>query len=239
MLTAGRPEMSADTITSEQQTAARVAGFLYLFLMATAIFAEIFINGRLIVPGDVAQTAHNIAASEHLFRFGTVVSLLTFAGDIVLVVALYVLLKPVNRSLALLAAFWRLAESAILGLVTLNNFAVALILSGAAYLQAFNTEELQALARLFYSVGGAGYRIGFVFLALGATLFSYLMFKSRYIPRALAAWGIFAYLVMLLVTLAVMVFPHLAGIVNMVHYMPAFVFEVTTGVWLLVKGVRR
>ena len=231
--------MTAETITSEQQTAARIAGFLYLFLMATSIFAEMFVNERLIVAGDVAETARNIAASNHLFRFGTVVSLLTFAGDIVLVVALYVLLKPVNRGLALLAAFWRLAESAILGLVTLNNFAVAMTLSGAPYLQSFNSEQLQGLARLFYNVEGAGYRIGFTFLALGGTLFSYLMLKSRYVPRLLAGWGIFAYLVMLAGTLVVMVVPELAATLNMTHYMPVFVFEVTAGAWLLVKGVRR
>ncbi|MGH8265208.1 MAG: DUF4386 domain-containing protein [Steroidobacteraceae bacterium] len=231
--------MTTDTITTEQQMAARVAGFLYLFLMATSILAETFINGPLIVAGDVAQTAHNIAASNHLFRFGTVVSLLTFAGDIVLVVALYVLLKPVNRSLALLAAFWRLAESAILGLVTLNNFAVALILSGAPHLQSFSTQQLQGLARLFYSVSGAGYHIGFTFLALGGTLFSYLMLKSRYVPRLLAGWGAFAYLVMLIVTLIVMIYPDLSATIGMAHYLPAFVFEVTAGFWLLVKGVRR
>src|SRR4030095_1120453 len=105
----------------KQRTAARAAGLLYLSLMVTGVFAEFYARGPLIVPGDAAQTARNIAASERLFRLGRVSTLITFAGAVARVVALYVVLKPVNRNLALLAAFWRLAECAILGVISLND----------------------------------------------------------------------------------------------------------------------
>src|SRR6267378_4541052 len=78
-----------------QHTAAKVAGFLYLFTMVTANFAEFYARGRLIVP-DAVQTAKNIAASERLFRLGIICNLLTFAAVVLLVVALYVVLKPIN-----------------------------------------------------------------------------------------------------------------------------------------------
>jgi hypothetical protein len=224
-------------IEPEQHTAAKVVGWIYLIAMATSIFAELYARAPLIVPGDAMRTAINIAASERLFRVGSVIHLITFASDAMLAVALYVVLRPVNRNLALLAAFWRLADCSILSVNMLNDFVVLRLLSGADYLRAFDTKQLQALARLFYGVEGAGFQIGFVFLGLGSTVFSYLWLKSRYIPRALAAWGIFSSLVLALVTMAIMVFPRL-GAMGLTYMAPMFIYEVGLGLWLLIKGLR-
>lgn len=229
--------MTLPTIDREQQTAAKVAGLIYLIAMATSMFAELYARGPLIVRGDAVQTAINIAASERLFRISTVIHLVTFASDAALAVALYVILKRVNRNVALLAAFWRLADAAILAVILLSDFAVLRLLSGADYLRVFETQQLQALARLFISVQAAGFQIGFVFLGLGSTVFSYLWFQSRYIPRALAAWGIFASLVLAFGTLAIMVFPRL-GVVGLSYMAPMFFYEVGLGLWLLIKGIR-
>jgi hypothetical protein len=220
-----------------QNTAAKVAGFLYLFTMVTANFAEFYARGRLLVGGDAVQTAKNIAASERLFRLGTVSNLITFASVVILLWAFYVVLKPINRNVALLAAFWRLAECSIFALITLNDFVALRLLSGADYLRAFDTQQLHALAYTFVRAHDAGYFIGLVFFGLGSTVFAYLWFKSRYIPRALAAWGIFSSLVVAIVTLAIMVFPSLAAALGLVYFAPIFIFEVTLGFWLLVKGI--
>ncbi len=125
------PEATPGMIDPAQHAAARVAGSLYLILMVTGIFAEFYARGPLIVSGDAVQTARNIAASEWLFRLGIVSNLITFVGDVVLLWALYVVLKPINRNFALLAAFLRVVECAILGLITLNDFAALQLLSGA------------------------------------------------------------------------------------------------------------
>ena len=85
-----------------QRTAAKVAGVLYLVMMATSIFFDAFVRSNLVVAGDAARTASNILASERLFRVGIVFELITAAGDIALVIALYVVLKPVSQGLALL-----------------------------------------------------------------------------------------------------------------------------------------
>jgi hypothetical protein len=228
----------ADRLEPAQHIAAKVAGFLYLFTMVTANFAEFYARGRLIVAGDAMQTAKNIAASERLFRLGTVSNLVTFAAVVPLVVALYVVLEPINRNVALLAAFWRLTECSIFGLVTLNDFVVLRLLNGADYLRAFDTRQLQALAYTFVGVHDAGYLIGLVSFGLGSTVFAYLWWKSRYIPRGLAALGIFGSLLVAIVTLAIMVFPGLAAVVIPVDFLPIFVFEVALGLWLLVKGIR-
>jgi len=225
------------TIEPEQRTAAKIAGSIYLIAMATSMFAELYARGPLIVRGDAVQTAINIVASERLFRISTVIHLLTFASDAAIAVALYVILRPVNRNVALLAAFFRLADCSILAANLLNDFAVLRLLGGADYLRVFDTQQLQALARFFISVEAAGFQIGFVFLGLGSTVFSYLWLRSRYIPRGLAAWGIFASLVLALGTLAIMVFPGL-GVVGLTYMAPMFFYEVGLGLWLLIKGIR-
>jgi hypothetical protein len=234
--------MSTAVLTSRlepaQQTAAKVAGFLYLFTMVTANFAEFYARGRLIVAGDAVQTTKNIAASERLFRLGIVSNLITFASVVILLLALYVVLKPINKNVALLATFWRLAECSIFALIALNDFVALRLLSGADYLRAFGTNQLQALAYTFVGVHDAGYLIGLVFFGLGSTVFAYLWFKSRYIPRWLAALGIFSSLVVAIVTLAIMVFPGLAAVVIPIYFAPIFIFEVTLGFWLLIKGVQ-
>ncbi|MEA2337393.1 MAG: hypothetical protein QOE82_1400 [Thermoanaerobaculia bacterium] len=224
-------------IEPAQRTAAKVAGAWYLIAMVAGIFAEIYVRSRLIVPGDVMQTARNITASEWLFRIGTVTNLIVFAGDVVLLVALYVILRPVNRNIALLAVAWRIIDSGILAVNLLSDFAILRLLSGADYLRVFDAKQLAALARLFYGVEAAGYQIGFVFLGLGSAVYSYLWLKSRYIPKAIAVLGIFASLVMAFVTLAIMLFPSLS-VIGLTYMAPMFFYEVGLGLWLLFKGIR-
>src|SRR6202789_846031 len=98
--------MAIYTVDESQSKAARVAGFAYLITLATVVYANFGIHDRLIVENN-AETARNILAHERLFRIGIAGDLIYCAGVIVLVTALYVILKPVDRGLALLAAFWR------------------------------------------------------------------------------------------------------------------------------------
>ena len=116
--------------------AATVAGAAYLLTMATAVFAEFFVRGTLIVPGDAVRTASNVVANARLFRLGLVCDLVTWAGVVVLVWALHELLAPVHPSLALLAAFWRIVEASVLGAITVNGLVVLRLLSGDDYLWA-------------------------------------------------------------------------------------------------------
>ena len=233
----GPPELTIRPIEPAQRTAAKVVGFLYLFTMATSIVG-FCLRGPLLVLGDSVQTARNIAASERLYRISIVSDLLTLAGVIILGWALYVVLKPINRNVTLLAVFFRLVENSIVAVITLSAFAVLALLSGGDYLRAFDAKQLEALVyTLAVRVHGAGFNIGFVFLGFGSTVFSYLWLKSRYIPKALAAWGIFSSLVLAIVTLAIMVFPRLEAL-RLSYMMPLGVFEVGLGLWLLIKGIQ-
>src|SRR5947207_4077986 len=201
--------MTMGTIDESQRKAARVVGFAYLFALTPAVFAEFYVRTQLITSDNAAQTARNIMAHERLFRLGTASNLTVFAVNVVLIIALYVVLIRVNRSLALLAMGWGLIETATLVVVTLSDFDVLRILSGAYYLHAFEANRLQALARLSVSAHADAYNVGLVFAALRSTVFCYLWFKSRLVPRTLAAWGMVASVLMGACAFSFIIFPEL------------------------------
>ncbi|HEX9786794.1 MAG TPA: DUF4386 domain-containing protein, partial [Candidatus Binatia bacterium] len=145
---------------------ARIAGGLYLIVIVAGIFAEVFVRGALIVPGDAAATASNILASEPLFRLGFAADLVAVAAYIGVTALLYELLKPVSRTLALLGTFFGLAGSAIMAVNMVNHLAPLFFLADAGYLSAFDMDQLQALARVSLRLHGLGYNIAIVFFGL-------------------------------------------------------------------------
>jgi Domain of unknown function (DUF4386) len=222
-------------IDNSQRIAAKVVGFLYLFTNATAMFA-FSVRGKLIAARDAEQTAANIMASERLFRIGIAAELVTVVGVLVLVWGLYVILRPVDKSIVWLATFFRLGENFILAFATLLELAVLALVKGPASLEMFRAQE-PLLVNAVVRVYGDTFNVGFLFLGLGSALFSYLWFKSRYIPRVLAGWGIFASLVMALMSLAIIVFPTLSKL-GLTYMMPMGLYEFGLGLWLLIKGIQ-
>lgn len=231
--------MAIGAINESQSKSAKVVGFTYVLALFPAIFAEFYVRGQLIVFDNAAQTAQNIMAHERLFRLGIASNLIVFALDIVLITALYVILEPINRRLALLALGWGLIETATLVVVTLSDFDVLRILSGADYLHAFEADRLQALARLSIGAHDAAYNVGLVLAGLRSTVFCYLWFKSRLIPRALAAWGVLASVLMGARAISFIISPELGKVVPVeIFGTPIFLFELTMGIWLLLRGLR-
>jgi len=230
--------MTNDIAGIPQRTAARLAGLIHILAFPFALFPAFYVWPKIHVPDDAAQTAINIIASERLFRLGIVSDLITWALDIVLLLALYVLLKPVNRHLALLGAFFRIVETAVLCVVTIGSLVALQVLGDADYLKAFETSQLQAMARLALSASGAGYEIGLMFLALGTSVFAWLLLKSRYVPRALAAWGILSSVVLLAGVVVMIVFPATRAMLTPAYFGPIFIYEVVLGLWLLIRGAR-
>lgn len=229
--------MAGTTTGMTQAKAARLAGAMYLFAMAAGIFGESFVRGALVVRGNAALTAQNILGSEQLFRIGIVADLLTYSAVVVLTWALYVLLKPVDRSLALLAVLFRLIEVAIHCVATVFSLVALMLLGGTGYLDSFGVAQLQALARLAIAAQGAGLNLGFVLLGLGSTVFAWLLLRSGYVPRALAGWGVFASLLLAASAVAFILFPAVAPF-RLGAMVPMFVYEVGLGAWLLLKGAR-
>lgn len=231
--------MTLSTIDESQRKAASVAGFAFLFAMAIVVLSNYGISFRLIVPGNAVETARNIMAHETLFRINVACDLIYVASIVVLLSALYVILKPVNRNLALVAAFCRLVYALMWGVTALNMLGALRLLGDSAYLPVFAADQLQTLARLDLAAGYDAYYVGLPFWTLASTVCSYLWFKSGYIPRGLAAFGVISSAWCVFCAFAFVVFPDFQNIVHPGLFdMPMVIFEVTIGFWLLIKGLR-
>ncbi len=225
-------------IERPQQQAARVVGVAYLATFALVVSVNFGILNRLIVSGDAAATARGILAHETLFRIGLTGDLLYCAGTVALLTALYVILRPVGRGLALLAAFWRLIWVLMWLAVALNMFDALRLLHGAAYLRAFEPERLQALARFDLGSGYDTYYVGLLFGALGETACGWLWLRSGYIPRWLALACLVTSAWCVACTLIFYVVPGFSRAVNLWWFdTPMALADMVTSVWLIVRGL--
>lgn len=216
---------------------ARFAGVLYLIITVAAVFAHFVIPAQFIVPGDAATTASNIAANESLFRIGAVGSeLIILLCEIVLSVVLYMLLKPVNKTLSLVAAVSRLAMTTIHGLNLLNYYFALQLVDGGDFLTAFGPEQVNALVTLFLDAHSIGFTIGIAFLIPHVLILGYLIVQSGYFPKVLGYLFIAAGIGYLVDTLGLLLVPSYTTTPGLIAMVIA-VAEIAFPVWLLVKGI--
>jgi hypothetical protein len=156
--------------------------------------------------------------------------------DVVLALALYVFLKPVNKSLSLLAAWFRLVYATILGITLLNLIIVLELLTGADYLTVFETDQLHALGLLFLNAFSYGWQIGIVFFGLHLFVLGYLIFKSGYIPRILGVLLIIGSLGYLIDSFAQFLLLNYDATITLVGTATATIGELLFMFWLLLKG---
>jgi len=222
---------------------ARMAGFLYLIYIVASIFANGLGRSKLIVLGDAATTAGNIMASAWQFRIGFVIDLIAGVLFLLTAWALYVLLKPVNKNLALLFLLLNLSGVAVSCFSDLFLIASQLLLNGADYLKVFQADQLQALAMLSLYI----YKYGFLGIAqifFGAWLFplGYLVFKSGFLPRFLGVILMVHCVVWLMSALQFFLFPGLIEItfvgVTYLSYPIGFISEFGLSLWLLIMGAK-
>ena len=233
-------KMPVAGIGSVQRKAARVAGFTLLFAIAVVVFANYAISFRLIIPNNAVDTARNIMAHETLFRLNIVCNLIYLVTLIVMLSALYVILKPVNKTLALVAAFFRFVFALMWGVTAINSFGALRLLGDAAYLPVFGADQLQTLARLHLTSSYDSYYVGLPFWGLASAVCSYLLFKSRYIPAALSVYGLISSAWCVFCAFAFLIFPHFKEKVDLSLFdVPMVIFEIVLGFWLLFKGLRQ
>ena len=232
--------MTLSTLDECRHQAVRAAGFTLLFAMVIAVIANYGIYPfRFSIPGEALETTRNLLAYERRFRIATVCNLLYVVNAMVLLSSLYVVLKPVNRNLALMAALCRLVFALLWGLTALQGLGALRLLGSASYLGVFQADQLKALARLHLSGNFDLYYVGLPFWGLASTLCSYLWFKSRYIPRALAAFGVLSSGWCVICAFAFIMVPSFEKTVGATWFdLPMALFEMATGLWLLIKGLR-
>jgi hypothetical protein len=230
--------MTISSIDGSQRTAAKVTALAYLLNFALVIYVHYGILWRLITE-NAAETARNILAHEQFFRAGIALNILYCAGIFVLLTALYVVLKPVNKGLALLAAFWWVVYAFTWLFMSLNYFHALLLLKGADYLRVYDAERLQAWAMFYFKMGFDIYYVGLLFWGLASTVCACLWFKSRYIPRALAAFGVVSSAFAAVCSFALFINPHFDKIVGLGWFdSPMGLFDIALSIWLLFKGIR-
>jgi len=212
----------------------RIAGVLFLLSIVAGGFGEAYVPYKLIVSVDATATAKNINAFDSLFRLGFAIYLIEAVCDIALTLILYVLLRPVRKDLALLAAFFGLVSTALFAVAELFYFAASLILGGANYLKTFSPDQLNTLALLSLKLYGYGGGIFMVFYGVASVLRGYLIFRSGYLPRVLGVLLVLAGLGFIAKNFALVLAPAYAsdGLL-----LPMVLAVVSLTVWLLVKGV--
>jgi hypothetical protein len=211
--------------------AARITGVVYLLYFLTAVLGEFFLRG-LVVDGDAAATAANILAHQPLFRLGLATGLIATAGYIAVTALFYDMLKPVNRSLSLLAAFFSLVGCAILAFASLFQLAPLIVLGGSQYLSVFKVEQLRALALMFLELNTQANSICVVFFGIYCLLIGYLIFRSTFLPRILGALMAFAGLAWL-----TFLSPPLAHYLSPYNLACGLLAEALVFLWLLAMGV--
>jgi len=222
--------------TNSIQKTARFAGILYLIITVAATIAHFYVPSNIIVPRDAAATANNIMNNETLFRVGGIgAELIVLLSEIILSVVLYVILKPVNKTLSLLAAVSRLAMTTIHGLNLINYFFVLLLLGGG-YSTIFAADQLNSLVMLFLDAHSYGFTIGIAFLTIHVFILGYLIFKSGYFPKILGILFIaagFGYLVDSFALLLSTSYETTPGLIAAI----IAISEIAFPLWLLIKGV--
>jgi hypothetical protein len=171
---------------------ARMTGLFFLLTILTGIFAQGFVSEKLVVLNDAAATATNILTHKALFQLGFTVYLIEMACQVAMTALFYELLRPVSKSLSLLAAFWSLTGCVIKTFARVFYIAPLFVLGGAPSLSVFSTEQLQSLGLLLLRVNEQGAGIALAFFGFATAVKGYLIFRSNFLPRFLGVLSIVA-----------------------------------------------
>ncbi|MEQ8834138.1 MAG: DUF4386 domain-containing protein [Miltoncostaeaceae bacterium] len=216
---------------------ARLAGLLYLVIVVAGLFAELVVRGSLVEPGDAAATAQNILADATLFRLGFVADLVMVLADIGVAILFYVLLKPVNHGLALLALVLRLMMDAVLAANLMNHLGALLLLDAAGPLATVDPAGRAAQALMALESHRYGYLVALVFFGLHVAVLGWLFARSTFLPRILGILLGIAGAGYLLDSFSWFLIPGYDGGLTPVALAPVLVAEIAVVGWLLAKGL--
>ena len=222
---------------SSTKNPGRFAGLLYVLFSIPGVFAMIYVPSKLIVHGDAAATASNIAASETLFRLGIAAQLISQAGFILVALALYDLLKGVNRRYASLMVTFVAVSIPIAFLNELNSIAALALVRGADFLSIVEKPQRDALAMLFLNLHFQGFVVDEIFFGLWLLPLALLVYRSRFLPRLLGVWLALDGLAWVIMSLTGILWPQYYDKV-FTWAQPASFGEVAFMLWLVIKGAR-
>ncbi len=225
------------TQSTVSATIFRWAGVLYLLVFVLGIVSELFLRAPFLVTGDAEATAANILGSGGSFYLSLAADLAMVLCDVALALLLFEIFKPVSRTLAMVAAGFRLTQSAILGVNLLNLFAGTVLVMHPGALSGFSVEQSNALALFFIELHGAGYDLGLFFFAIACLVLGWLIVTSGFAPKALGAVVVASGVVYFTGSAAVFFARDIAETVSYFYVIP-IIAEAWFALWLLVKGMR-
>ncbi len=216
---------------------ARIGGLLYLLIIMAGMFAEVFVRNKLFVSGDATATANNIINSPFLWRIGISADLIMQICDLPVMLILYLLLKPVNKNIALLNLLFNMIQTAVLVANKLNLLNALFLLGDAEYLKTLDPNQLHSLSYLSIKLHEFGFGIGLIFFGIVCLLEGYLIFKSGYFPKTIGLLMQIAGICYLTNSFALILFPKLANNLFPIILMPPLIAELSLCLWMIFKGV--
>ncbi|AXK72134.1 DUF4386 domain-containing protein [Lysobacter sp. TY2-98] len=224
-------------MTTSPQPYARLAGLLYLVIIAAGIFGELAVRGSMVASGDAALTAARIAASPDRWRLGIAIDLLMHVCDVFVMWSLYALFRVVNRRLALLVLLFNLVQTAVLVANKLFLLVPLMLLGDAPYLHGVPATQLQAWSYVAIRLHEHGFGIGLIFFGVVCVLEGHLIRRSGFLPRTIGMLMQVAGVCYLVNSLAQLLAPSLQGVLFPWVMLPVFVAETSFALWLLIRGV--
>jgi hypothetical protein len=211
----------------------RLLGFMFVFVAVASALSGLMFSS-LIESDNISNSMINISDDPTKMMMSIVGELITAIGIVLLALLLYTTLKKQNKIIALWAFGLWIGEAIILAVSRISAF--RLLYTSQEYVKAGapDSSYFQTLGSLFYESAQFGYAVLMVFYCLGGILFYYLFFKSKYVPKVLALFGI----IVASLGFFGILFALFGYDVPMYVFLPILPFELAIGIWLMVKGIR-
>ncbi|MBO1513648.1 DUF4386 domain-containing protein [Metabacillus bambusae] len=224
---------------SLERKSALTAGIVLIIMIIAAAFSYGIVHGSLVVKGDASVTYNNIVTSHMLFNAGILGWLIILICDIVVAWSFYIFLKPLNKNLSLLGAWFRLTYASILGIAILNLIFVLICTNSSDFLSFLKTDQLQALVMLFLEAFDIVWSIGLIIFGGHLMIVGYLTFKTDTIPKVISILLMIASISYIIINSCYTFLPQFNGIISILESIltvPMILGELGFGIWLLFKG---
>lgn len=231
--------MKNTTANEPQNMIVKIIGIMFWLTLIVPLLNYVFVFQKFPDLDNPVETANNILDNEFLFRINIINGIITAFIVLGLAIALFSLLKPINKNLARFALFLKLTEASLWVVIALGHFASLLILKDKSLLDRFEPGQLQSLIGLFVNEHLLITAFPGVLHGLGLTIFMYLLYRSKHISNKLALFGFISFALVFVYDALFIISPNTAEVtvVQLIGWAPSILFEIVFGGWLLVKGI--